>query len=772
MGQLIARLVHRMRPLAGPALLRLPRSRVAPYAFALVAAGISVLALLPEPPEGAPPQPTDFVIVVGAAGLRWDDLDPDRTPTLWGLAERGAIGALSVRSAGETTCPADGWLTLGAGNLAQRTDGPMEGECPQLAVPIEQASAADPGAGAGSGAGAAGSGEATGTARSEGVTVRDQSEVVSANRELSWEVQPGALAEAVRCTTAIGEGAAIAAARPFGRVDRYAEDLDEGLGQHLRVCPLSIIDAGTVEGSGATRDAGVEAADDALAAVLAVRPSRSLVMVAGLSDTADVGRLHVAIAEGPGYGRGWLMSRTTGRLGYVQLVDLAPTVLAALDRPIPNELFIGATVSRAGQRPDHLAEAVARLADADQQAGVQRVVAARFLIVLAVGQLILFWAVASLLRWVSRSPGPALVEPVPGRVLRLAEVALVAAALAVPAALVADLVPWWRWPLPNLVFAGVTAVVLAITTAGIVRLTRRQRATGPLGAVAAVAAVAVAADVMTGSRLQLNGVAGYSAATSGRYAGLGTIGLGVLVAGALLLAGALATQVPRRWRPCVVAAVGAIGVVVVGSPYLGADASGAVALSAGVCLAAAAASGGWLTGPRIAAAAATAVVVTTGFALLDLRRPEAQRSNIGRFLVDLGDGTRGGLEGQHLGEHNVTTMASSPLTLLVIGSMVVIWFVLLRPTGGLRRVFGLYPAVRASLGGMCVATLFAGLVEGVGLNVLGAAAATAMPLVVLAALRVLEHARDRTPSDDHLRSVSERCDTARPGTDARDEVLA
>src|SRR5205814_730831 len=79
---------------------------------------------------------------------------------------------------------------------------------------------------------------------------------------------------------------------------------------------------------------------------------------------------------------------------------------------------------------------------------------------------------------------------------------------------------------------------------------RLQRgALGPLGWVAGAAAVLVAVDVVTGARLQLNGVAGYSALAGGRYAGHGTVGLGVFVAGNLLGAGCLALQVRRPWRP-------------------------------------------------------------------------------------------------------------------------------------------------------------------------------------------------------------------------------
>ncbi len=134
-------------------------------------------------------------------------------------------------------------------------------------------------------------------------------------------------------------------------------------------------------------------------------------------------------------------------------------------------------------------------------------------------------------------------------------------------------------------------------------------ALGPAGAVGGVSAAIIALDVVTGARLQLNGVAGYSALEGGRYAGLGTVGLGLFTAGVLLLTGALAQRVGRRWRPAFVAAAGALAIVLVGSPYLGADAGGAVALTAGVCLAAAICTGGWLTFARLAWATLAGMLV-------------------------------------------------------------------------------------------------------------------------------------------------------------------
>ena len=240
-------MIPRLRArLSGP-LLR----RTAPYLLAVAAAGASVLALLPEPPAEQPPPKADYVIVVGVAGLRWDDVDRVRTPALWHLAEQGTVGALSVRSAGRTTCPADGWLTLGAGNRARRTTGPVNGRCPSLALTVDQTSGG-------------------------GAMLPDQREVVADNRDLAWDVQPGALAEAVRCTTAVGPGAAIAAARPFGRIDRYLPTVGPGLAEHLAACSLALVDVGTVSGIGAERQAGARAAD-AVLGVGAGRPAGAVI---------------------------------------------------------------------------------------------------------------------------------------------------------------------------------------------------------------------------------------------------------------------------------------------------------------------------------------------------------------------------------------------------------------------------------------------------------------------------------------------------------------
>ncbi|BCJ57068.1 hypothetical protein [Micromonospora endophytica] len=699
--------------------------RIAPIVLTLlvVVLGITALAARPAAPSSRPD--ADFVVLVGVAGLRWDDVDPQRTPTLWRMAQDGSIGSLSVRSVNRPTCPLDGWLTLGAGSFAAWGGNPPDGQCPPTEVTVERPDGI-------------------------GAYLPEQDSVVLRNQDrLPWGTVPGALSESVRCSVAVGPGAAVAAARPFGRVDRYEPALPEDPSGLLGTCVLSFVDLGTVAGSDpAARASAASEVDAQLTRVLAARPPESLVIVAGVADTERPSRLHVAIADGPGWERGWLTSPSTARRGYLQLVDLAPTALAALGRPMPDRPFLGRPAESVGGRPDDLAAAIAEPADADREAAAQQEVAGGFFTLLAAVQVALAVVVLPLLRRARRHAGPYGPKPVSPRVVAAVEVMLVAAALAMPAALLAEAAPWWRYAHPALSFAALTGALLAAATL-LVRLTPGYRGTlGPLGAVAGLTALAIGLDVLTGARLQLNGVVGYSALEGGRYAGLGTVGLGVFVAGALLSAGWLAQRVRRGWRPVVMVAMGALAVVVVGSPYLGADSIGAIALTAGVSVAAAISAGGWLTLTRLAWAAMAGLAVTVGFAMLDLGREPAERGSLGRFLAALGDGT-GGLTVHRSGTSNFETFVNSPLTVLALAGMLLVWFALLRPWGGLMRLFGIYPAIRAAMAGTGVAVVLGGVLGGAALDVAGAAAAVVVPLAALSALRVLDHAADRTrPAGD------------------------
>ncbi|GAB3982393.1 hypothetical protein GCM10027615_65050 [Plantactinospora veratri] len=198
--------------------------RLVPVLLTVAVVALGVAALVVRPATRTPAPTADYVLLAGVPGLRWDDVDPQTTPTLWRMAEGGAIGSLSVRSARQPTCPVDGWQTLGAGNFAAWDATVVADRCPPLDVTVEQPDAIS-------------------------ANLPDQRATVTHNQDrLRWGTVPGALAESVRCTVAVGPGAAVAAARPSGLVDRYAEELPPDPTGLLDDCVLGIIDLGTVSG--------------------------------------------------------------------------------------------------------------------------------------------------------------------------------------------------------------------------------------------------------------------------------------------------------------------------------------------------------------------------------------------------------------------------------------------------------------------------------------------------------------------------------------------
>src|SRR5659263_237093 len=103
-------------------------------------------------------------------------------------------------------------------------------------------------------------------------------------------VEMGALGAQVRasggCTAAIGPGAALAAADPRGRIDRYVDHLPPdapNLADALGQCALTVV---------ALPPAQSAVPDAEIAAVDAARPTCSLLVVVGLAESGSQPRLH------------------------------------------------------------------------------------------------------------------------------------------------------------------------------------------------------------------------------------------------------------------------------------------------------------------------------------------------------------------------------------------------------------------------------------------------------------------------------------------------
>ncbi len=565
----------------------------------------------------------DPVVVVGVPGLRWSDVTASGTPTLWRLAEGSALGSLVVRAAGPLTCPADGWLTLGAGRRAEaRATGGSLQACREVPVVADDAT--------------------LGSAMAAAVPSWPQ--LRRHNARLSYDAELGLLGRAITPAggaVAVGPGAALAVADDAGRVTRYLAAPDLGspspVAAALARAPLAVIDAGAVsdplaagEPSRASRAA---AADARVALALRAVPPRGRVLLLGLADGSATSHLGVATLSAPGGGAAWLTSASTRQGGLVLLTDVAATVTSMLGQPVSagtDGAVLGTT-----PRSEALPASVETLRDADLAATVVRRMLSPFFAGLVLLQLLLYAAAAVLLRrpW----GGPAGRRPV---LRSLRGVATAAAAVPV-ATYLAQLIPWWRasWPL-----AAVTGLVagwaLLLALAARVAGWRTLLLWAP-AVVVAVTALVLGVDVATGSRLQQASLMGYTPVVAGRFYGFGNVAYALFGTAALGTASAAAAALDaggrRRAAVGAVVALGVVAVVVDGP--VGVDFGGVLALVPAFAVLALGVAHVRVTWGRALAIAAAAVAAVAAIAVADWLRPAASRTHLGRFVAQVLDGS-------------------------------------------------------------------------------------------------------------------------------------
>src|SRR5690606_21261385 len=364
-----------------------------------------------------------------------------------------------------------------------------------------------------------------------------------------------------------------------------------------------------------------------------------ILLVLGVAepDAGSPPRLHIAVAHGPGFGPGWLRSPSTGRLPYLQLVDVAPTILAALGREVPERLTGRPWSGGAPGRPDDLAETLAVLADTDRQALAQRGAVGWF-----------FAGLGAVLLLMVASAGWLLYRARHGRlgVARWCSVAALGLSAGPAATFPANLVPWWRTPVPLLCLAAAVAAGALLMLALALLAGRRSRQWADrtrvrLMVLAALTLLVFGLDAATGSRLQLNSLLGYNPLVAGRFIGFGNIAIAVYAAAGVLLATLVAhghRGAAGWWR---VAAVGVPVTIVDGMPWWGADFGGVLALVPTFAVLGLLLTRSRVTWVKLVAATVAGAAAVLAISALDYLRPVADRSHFGRFLASLLDGSAG-----------------------------------------------------------------------------------------------------------------------------------
>ena len=688
--------------------------------------------------HAAADEPTGAVVVIGTGGIGWSDVSAEATPNLWLLLRDGSSAALAARSVYDNTCPTDGWLGLSAG---ARAAAPREGSsadvadrpCPGPPSVVDDEIAQWP----------------------------SYLENAASQR---FEARLGLLTSQVEgaglCVRSVGRYAAAGAALPDGRVDRWSDYDPEDLLVQLNGCPVTLVDVGvvrdpddTAEGEFATgsRESQVREIDRRIGAVIEAGPNGADYVVASLADAGRSERLQLVLARGPHFGPGTLESGSTRQVGLVQSPDLTATVLQTVGIPVPDAVTGSPLTSRSA--PDNSQaradERLRTLRDVDEASHDVHTLVEPFFQVFAYGQLLVYLLV--LLVWKGRIGSEATRATVLSRMRVLA----VGAAAVPVSTFLANLAPWWRFPVELL---AVTAAVLGFAALIATAALRGPWARSPLGPMAFVAGVTMAVlalDVVTGSRLQISSLMGLQPVVAGRFYGMSNPTFALFATSTLLLATAASSVLFRRGlrtpAAVVVAVLGVVAVVVDGAPWWGADGGGPPALIPGVVVLLVAVLGvrmGWRRWGLVAVGVVVLFFVVAG---LDWLRAPSSRSHLGRFVQTLLDGGAGDVVVRKARQNYELLLSNAPLSLLVPVALVALVVVLARPSSwgsrALARAAEEAPTLRAGLVGLVVTLGIGFAVNDSGVAIPAVGATLAVPLLIsLAVSVVLREARQAAPT--------------------------
>ncbi len=688
------------------------------------------------------------VVLVGVPGLLWEDVTPEHTPALWEMAEAGAIGNVSIRTATSRTCPTDGWLSVSAGQRAL-SDRERFTVCEPAPEPVVDGS---------------------------GATVPGFGDFVDQNARSVFSAPVGLLGQTVRdqggLTLAAGPGAALGAADESGRVDHYVDSARDLSQERLQGVSLATVElpeltslypaepdeddepqeAKPEDVPEQIREDTLETLDSRLSALVRNLPAGATLMVVGVSMDTGPSQLTVALtgemtAQGLVGPSAFLASESTRRPGLVTLTDTTVTVLRTLGMD-PG----GPTGGRAWQttdRPQPAEEAMVRLVDFNTAAVVVGTAIPGFFSGLVAIQLLIYAAAAYAMHrysWGERGKRAVVLS-----VTRV--VALAGAAFPV-ASYLANLIPWWATQFPLLALLAsvlaVDALVVALAVAG----PWRRTILGPMTVVAGATTLVLFIDLCVGAHLQMNSPTGYSPIVAGRFYGIGNIAFATFATGMLMaVAGISHSLISRgRRRAAVVTTivVGAASVLIIGWPGLGTDFGGVIALIPGLAVTTMMIAGVRITALRMAAVAVVSVTAISLLAWMDYLRPVEDRSHFGAFAELVVNGDAGTVLARKLGAM-LGTLGNWHLTLLAAGALVFLFAVLNRPgrwrIGALQRAYEYAPTLRAGLTGSLVTALVGFAANDSGVAIPALALTVAVPLTLSACVWAVQQS-EREPEEN------------------------
>jgi len=697
------------------------------------------------------------VLMISLPYVAWTDLNTTELPNLNRLLDRSAIANLSTRAPTLGVDLAGGYVTLGSGDKAVGGNPLSDG----AALGVSEEFGGDTAAQVFT--------QRTGRVARHGLVHLGIADIEAANSASIFDADVGVLGDALakagysRAVIANGDGSqppdpadvyrreAVAALMgsngkvPGGRVDRGLLEAAPRYAFGLRTNIDAYVDAFTrawtpssvvlVEASDLVRaDALLQFADDAARDVLRKRalrhtdelvgrllehvdPSRDAVIVVGPAPSEQERMLTIAAVRAPGFQAGLLRSPTTQRSGFVQLIDLAPTVLKMIGAPRPDTMR--GRVLQGGDGGGDANDRRAFLAEADAASRfrerIQLPVAVIFIVfqgLFAFGAVLAFTRVGRL-RHID-------VLPTLGSIL-LAYIPAAYLARAFPLQ-DAGIVPYYAFLIGVSIVLGVGARILG----------RRHEIDPLLLGLGLVVVLLVGDVVVLGSRLQFNSALGFSPEVAGRFVGYGNAGYAALAGAAVLLAGLVAHRIagPRGIR--IALAVLVVALLADGAPFWGADVGGVLSMVPGFGITALLLLGRRVTRRSVVIAAGATLVAIVAATGVDLLRAPGQRTHLGRLAEQVrheGISAFTSVIGRKI-EMNLATLTSSVWRLLIPIVLALVAYLAFAPPHRLVELLRRIPQLRPTLIGFAVVMVLGYALNDSGVVVPGVMLGVLSPVLV------------------------------------------
>ncbi|MBW3588922.1 MAG: hypothetical protein KY429_05850 [Actinobacteria bacterium] len=720
-----------------------------------------------------PPPSSPKVVLIGIAGITWEDLTAVEDPYLSRIISNSVIGNMSVRV---TNNSADAYATLGA---AQRTE--TDGSA---AWAFNRSEEVENGSGLDLWSRRTGSPLAT---RTSGAVVlstiahlvemnhgkafdavvgllgselenKGLRAAVVANADLSLGSLPAVLPSVKRMQdpfppeTGIHRESALAAINSEGAVAEG--DVSRGLLEKDPESPFGIR-----TNSGAMLDAfrtAYEAAD--LIVVETGETARADLYTEGLSDETALrmrraalrevltdqmrpivdevgsealviifapttpggpeerGQLRPVILTGAGINAGLAVTRSTRRAGIITVPDLSATIARHLG--LTDDAFGAGHAVRMSAQGESQAE---DLVERNTRAVVHDAVRAPVSIAIILLHLALYVLAVYQLRR--------------GALNRWMQILLLIA-LAFPLASFASS----TLPGPITVTAAVAVIIVVALVLGSLSQLFSRSSEKAATILLAATALFFFIDLTLGARAQLDSVLGYTSVAAGRFFGLGNLGFALFSSVIVLLA----AVVGDRWSsaaggrtkrsfwtavPLVVLAI-----VWIGHPALGSDVGGVLTMIPALVVFVYALLGRRISIRHIPSVVLITVLIALIFGMLDLARPADERTHLGDFLSELArDPTYLFLVIRRKLGLAISLTFSTRWGLAVPGALAVLVWLYGRARGQFRQMLEGRDALRAGLHALFTAALVGSIVNDSGIAVAGMMLAVATPWALLTA---------------------------------------